>query len=127
MHKTKEFLYCLFDHVSGKTMYYQVAPNDSRAILELLHCTRVPLKDSCILRLGELSTSLPDISPSSTPFYNPNSSLSFDFYSSPVIVDWSACKLPENKADALAPLGLSPDEVAQITREHISDSVNSVR
>lgn len=127
MHKTHEFLYCLFDHVSGKTMYYQVASNDSRAILELLHVTRVPLKDSCVLRLGELVTSLPDISPSSSPFYNPHSSLSFDFYSCPVVVDWSSCKLPENKADALSPLGFSADEVAQLTREYISDSVDSVR
>lgn len=126
MHKTKVYLYCLFDNVSGSTLYYNVAENDSRAILKLLHSTRIPLAQSTVLRLGELITEIPPVEPDSEVSLDFRDVLKYTFYDVPIKVLWSACTLPENEAEALAPLGLSPSEVSEIVRKQ-QQKINLVR
>lgn len=116
MHTTKVYLYVLFDKLSGNTLYYQTAVNDSRAILKILEVTRIPLRDSVLLRLGELETNLPPVNPDVDISLDFSKVLKYNFYRSPKEVSWSACKLPESSADSLAPLGLSQSETVELVR-----------
>lgn len=117
MHKIKTYLYCVFDKYSGNTLYYQNSPNDSKAILNVLQTTRIPLTHSVLLRLGEIELNIPPVDvDSEIKELDFSKVLSYNFYRKPKIVDWSRCKLPENEAEALAPLGLSQSEVSEIVR-----------
>lgn len=124
------YVYCLYDKLSCATSFYQVAENDSKAILNILSMSiKVPLKDCTLIRLGVLDSYIPTLSPEDTPKnmdYVFSDVLDFDWYKKPVLVDWSACKLPESEAESLAPLGLSPSEVKQIVTNHLK-SLNVVR
>lgn len=119
-HHTKAFLYCQFDKKTAQTLFYQVAENDSRAILNLLQRTFIPLTNSDLYRLGEIVTDLPSVDPSIDTNYSLDQVLSFKFYDSPKFVPWSACKLPETPADSLAPLGLNSEEVKQIIQNQLN-------
>lgn len=99
------YLYCQFDEYTGNTTYYQVADNDSRAILQLLQVTTIPLTQSKLLRLAKIVKTLPRSAPDTMEKLDFKKTLTYTYYDSPILVDWSACKLPENKAEALAPLG----------------------
>lgn len=64
---------------------------------------RKPLKDIEIYELGEIED------------------ISINLYKKPVKHDWSEYKFPETRAEALAPLGLSPAEVQQIFDKKTAD------
>lgn len=99
------YLYCQYDEYTGNTTYYQVADNDSRAILQLLQVTTIPLTQSKLLRLARIDKKLPRSAPDNTEKLDFKKTLTYTYYEKPILVDWSACKLPESKAEALAPLG----------------------
>lgn len=66
---------------------------------------RKPLKDVDIYELGTID------------------SLNINLHKKPVLHSWTEYQFPETRAEALAPLGLKPDEVEQIFKEKItSDS-----
>lgn len=127
MHYTKVYLYAQFDRLTGSLKYCHYAPCDSQAILNLIHSTSIPLTQSDLLRLGELETMLPPIQPDDKDIsLDFKDVLEFTWYKKPVKVDWSCVTLPESPADALAPLGLSAEETAQIVREQ-QDKLNVTR
>lgn len=99
------YLYCQYDEYTGNTTYYQVAENDSRAILQLLQVTTIPLTQSKLLRLAKIEKILPRSAPDTTEKLDFKKTLTYTYYDKPILVNWSSCKLPENKAEALAPLG----------------------
>lgn len=103
--KVTSYLYCQYDEYTGNTTYYQVADNDSRAILQLLQVTTIPLTQSKLLRLAKIEKKLPRSAPDTMEKLDFKKTLTYTYYETPILVDWSACKLPENKAEALAPLG----------------------
>lgn len=111
-------IYCVFDKVSGHLSEFGVYQNDGLAVRSILLTYRVPLKDSDVLCLGEYKV---DVSKSDFSFND----VKLDFYKKPVLVPWSAYKFPEDLAEALAPLDLSPDEISEISRAKIKDEVNN--
>lgn len=118
MHYIKVYMYAQFDRLTGSLKYCHYAPCDSQAVLNLIHFTSVPLTQSDLLRLGELETMLPPIKPDDKDIsLNFNDVLEFTWYKKPLKVNWNCVTLPETEADALAPLGLSVEETAQIVRE----------
>lgn len=116
--ETHSYLYCQYDKTTGSTLYYQVADNDSRAILNLIHTTIIPLTQSVLLRLGEVHSVLPRHEKGDIPNLDFKDTLFYTFYDKPELVEWSACRFPESKADSLAPLGLSPEDTNELIREN---------
>lgn len=117
MHYTKVYCYGQFDRLTGSLKYLHYAPSDSQAILNLLQSTVIPLTQSDLLRLGELETTLPPVEPDNILDLNYKDVLEFDWYKVPKKIDWSCVRLPESPADALAPLGLSAEETAEIVKQ----------
>lgn len=50
--------------------------------------------------------------------------LKIDLYDTPILHEWSEYKFPENKAEALAPLGLNPSEVEKVFNNKNSEIIN---
>lgn len=118
--KSKCFVYAVYDKYFGSFSSMFVAENDALACRLAFTSLRVPLKDSDLYCLGDFVRTIPfgehgKIDP--IPF-----SLDLNWYSSPRFVSWDNYRLPETIADAVAPLGLSPDEVAELTRKQIEES-----
>lgn len=115
-----QYLYCQFNRFTGETLYYHLASNPVKAILNILNTTTVPLTMSDLLCLGKVTCTAP-MSDNDDGSVNPLSldNLSFEFYSKPKIIPWSACKLPEDEAASLAPLGLSADETKLIVESQL--------
>lgn len=128
MHKTKVYLYCLFDKVSAQTLFYNVSENDSRALLKIIQTPtmRIPLSQCEVLRLGELLTSVPEAKPDTFTLLDFKDVLSFEFYRKPKSISWSEIRLPENSVEALAPLGLSVSEVEELVKRE-QQNMNIVR
>lgn len=128
MHKTKVYLYCLFDKVSAQTLFYNVSENDSRALLKIIQtpAMRIPLTQCEVLRLGELVTTVPEANPENFTLLEFKDVLSFEFYRKPKSLSWDSIRLPENSAEALAPLGLSVSEVEELVKRE-QQNMNLVR
>lgn len=124
-HKTMSYLYCLFDKVTGNCLYYSESENDGSYVRKLIQCTTIPFTQSVPLCLGSVFRSVKQFDPSNVTDFNWFDTVKYEFYKTPRQVDWSSCKLPENQADAIAPLGLSPDEVIEITRRAQSNIVST--
>lgn len=116
-HKTLSYLYCLFDKVTGECLYYSESENDGSYVRKLIQRTIVPLTQSIPLCLGSVTRSFLQLDPSKPFELDWSDTVKYEFYEKPRQVDWSSCRLPETKADAIAPLGLSADEVAELTRQ----------
>ena len=113
------FLYGVLDVLSGQLHHFVVCPNDGLAVRTILLSLQVPLKDNVLYRFCDIDT--PFASPTVTPEYDISQ---FNFSKvKPVKVDWSAYRFPVDVAEAVAPLGCSPDEIRQITLNHQRDSV----
>ena len=113
----RENLYCVFDKLSGTFHHFTVAANDGLAVRNILLTLTCPLKDNVCLKLGRFEKAFPSDS-------QEVSLLDCDFtaFEDFQEVSWSSYRFPENVAEALAPLGLSPDEVKEIARRKISES-----
>lgn len=113
----QENLYCVFDKLSGTFHHFTTATSDGLAVRNILLTLTCPLKDNVCLKLGRFDKSfnpgLQEINLSNCTF------ISFGDFQ---IVDWSVYKFPNDVAEALAPLGCSPDEIKEITRQKISES-----
>ena len=103
----KDFVYMAYDYVSHYPIFFFVARNDSEAVRKAMLSLRVPLKDSSIYQLGCFN---PDLDIAN---FKPLKILR--------LVPWSSYKLPENMADALAPLGASPDEIQEIIKNSVAN------
>lgn len=112
-----ENLYCVFDKLSGTFHHFTTATSDGLAVRNILLTLTCPLKDNVCLKLGRFEkvfeSDVQEISLSNCAFLPCG-----DFQ----IVDWSVYKFPNDVAEALAPLGCSPDEIKEITRKKISES-----
>lgn len=112
----KENLYAVFDKISGVLYEFTVQPNDTLAVRSVLLTLRVPLKDSKLICLGAVKSNF-DTNDEELDL----SQLDFDWNERPRVVSWNCYKFPENVSDALAPLGLSPDEVRNLANKKIRD------
>lgn len=112
-------LYALYDKVSGTLTNTFVSTNDGLAVRETLLSLRVPIRDSEIYQIGTFTQELDNDKAS---FFE--LSCHFKTITVPRLVSWDSYKFPENVAEALAPLGCSPDEVAEIAKNKIKSEVN---
>lgn len=110
-------LYGVFDTVSGHFIQFGVFENDGLAVRSFLLTFRVPLKDCEVYCFGDYKTSL------SHPPYSLKD-CEFKFLRKPRLVSWDSYKFPETVAEALAPLKLSPDEIAEISKSKIKETIN---
>lgn len=116
---TKESLYGVFDKLSGHVTQFFTRSSDAIAVRDIIFTLRYPLKDTVLLKFGDFETSIPADSPIENVldcFTKSDWNLK--------IVPWDTYKLPETTAEALAPLGLSPDEVKKISEEKINKIEN---
>ena len=113
-------LYALFDKVSGTVTNTFIALNDGLAVRETLLTLRVPIRDSQIYQIG---TFVQNLDKDKISVFD----LSCHFSVNPNyrLVSWDSYRFPENVAEALAPLGCSPDEVAEISKNRIKSEVNN--
>lgn len=110
----KEKIYLVFDKVSGDVPFLFKSSNDGLAVRTALLSLRCPIRDCALYCVGSLTRSLVD---------NLND---FDVvYDDLRLIPWSVYKLPFDKAESLAPLGLSSDEIKQISLDKIHSSVNN--
>lgn len=108
--------YALYDKVSDHVLSTFVATNDGVAVRDVLLSLRVPIRDSEIYQIGTFTHEAnPDGSSSFTL------SCSFQTLPAPRLVSWDSYKFPENVAEAVAPLGCTPDEVREITKNRIRE------
>lgn len=115
--KLKQKLYCVLDTLSGALHHFTVQTSDSLAVRSVLLSLTCPLRDNKIYCLCDVDS---DLSSSSELDI---SCINFGAIT-PRLVSWDSYKLPETRAEAIAPLGLSPDEVSQITRDKINSIEN---
>lgn len=118
--ETHSFLYCQYDRTTGSTSFYQVADNNARAILNILHATTIPLTQSDLLCLAEVHSKLPRHEQNKVPNLDFKDTLEYTFYDKPRLVEWSEARFPETEAEALAPLGLSDDDTKSIIDDYHS-------
>lgn len=118
----KENLYCVFDKVSGTLSHFVSATSDGLAVRQILLSLQVPLKDTICLCFGTFTKS-----------YSDSDMLSADLVWSKILhfgscdireVPWSCYKFPADVAEALAPLGASPDEVNAVMKAQQNKIVN---
>lgn len=101
-------LYCVFDSLSGEMREFTMATSDGLAVRRILSTLRVPLKDTQCLCLGEYKKTLSDNESRFSLL-----DVAWTFYNSPKSVPWTSYKFPESPAEALAPLGATPEEIEQ--------------
>lgn len=106
--KVVEKLYCVLDHVSGELREFTVATSDGLAVRRILMTLRVPIKDNDVFCLGEIHR---DFSESAILIDSSCISTKLDEFRQ---VPWSSYRFPEDKAEAFAPLGLTPDELSEV-------------
>lgn len=97
-----DFLYCVFDKLSGKLSEFGLYSSDGLAAREILKTLRVPLKDSLLLKLFEYDKSAVT---SDMKEVSLNDVRICDF--NVTVIPWSVYKFPENQAEALSPLEAS--------------------
>lgn len=104
-----ESLYCSFDILSGTFSNFVMATSDGLAARRILLTLRVPIKDNLLVCLGKitktLNKNLDTVDLRQFAFENE----SFR------VCDWKSYRFPENVAEALAPLGLTDEELKTIS------------
>lgn len=104
----KDFVYMAYDDISHYPIFFFVARNDSEAVRKAMLSLRVPLKDSSLYQIGA---------------FNPDDSkANFETLKSLRFIPWSSYRLPENIAEALAPIGASPSEIEEIIKNSVKKS-----
>lgn len=106
--KVVEKLYCVLDHVSGELREFTVATSDGLAVRRILMTLRVPIKDNTVFCLGEIERNFAE------DCRHVDSSCISTRLDEFRQVSWSSYRFPEDKAEALAPLGLTPDELSEV-------------
>lgn len=115
----KQNFYLVYDKVSCSFDHGFSSASDFLAVRSVLSTLDVPIKDSILFCIGSFKA---DFDPETLEIDFECVTLSMlDFWR---VVPWSSYKFPETPADALAPLGLSPDEVKAIANRKI-DSIGS--
>lgn len=115
MHTVKLNFYTVFDKISGNFISFTLANCDgsaSRYFIKLLPVDR--FDDYQIYRCGKYELSAPPSDVNQVMKLIDNVTLSVFPEGDWIPVSWSSWRKPENEAELLAPLGLSPDETAQI-------------
>lgn len=97
-------LYMAYDKIAMYPSFFCVAGSDAEAVRKCMLSARVPLKDSDIYYIGSFRFG-------SAPNFNSVSKLR--------LVPWTAYRLPETMAEALAPLDASPEEIQEIINNSI--------
>lgn len=108
-------LYCLYDKVSDTVVSTFISQSDGVAVRNTLLTLRVPIRDSEIYQIGEMSRFIEN-----DKIKDFESSTAF-VLCEPRLVSWECYKFPENVAEAVAPLGCTPDEVREITKNKIKE------
>lgn len=109
-------LYCLYDKVADRFSHFMLASSDGMYVRELVaHRIAFPLnfRDTEVYCLGEFKHD---------ERYTLDSNIIGLRH-----ISWDAWKAPENTAELLAPLGLSPEETARISREKIETQIEDLR
>lgn len=113
----QENLYAVFDKLSGTFHHFTTATSDGLAVRNILLTLTCPLKDNVCVKLGRFDK-----------VFNPNAdeisllNCSFIPFDDFQVVDWKVYKFPNDVAEALTPLGCTPDEIKEITRNKIKES-----
>nr|CAI9751025.1 hypothetical protein YJOPZNRJ_YJOPZNRJ_CDS_0002 [Microvirus sp.] len=96
----KDNFYYTYDLVSHSPIFYFTASCDGVAVRAALPALRTPLRDVELRCVGPINDDgLPE---------------NFSSYG---VVSWDAYKFPETKAEAVAPLNLSPSEIEKMENE----------
>lgn len=100
----KEKLFCFYDNVAKSPITFASSPNCPTLIRQYLQyiASSKPLKDITIYEVAEIEGF--EVKPIS-----------------PVVHSWDEYKFPENKAEALAPLGASVTEIEKAFAEKTAD------
>lgn len=112
----KQNFYLVYDKVLCSFSHGFSCASDSIAVRSVLSTLRVPIKDSILFCIGSFKAD-----------FNPEiveigfECVTYSMLDSWRVVPWSSYKFPESPAEALAPLGLSPDEVKDIANRKIAD------
>lgn len=114
-------VYGVYDKVAGIFGMFFHSKTDGLACRTALSTLRFPIRDTELYCLGDYSVKVDDLKSTSISFDN----CSFEWYSEPRLVSWDSYKFPEDTSEALAPLNLSADEIAEISRRKIDAIVNS--
>lgn len=93
-------VYMIYDKVANYPIGFVIANSDGEACRKAMLSLRVPLRDSILYQIGYFESG----------FLTPN----FSALKKMREVDWSSYRLPETLADAIAPLGASPEEIREI-------------
>lgn len=121
--KIDSSLYAVFDKSAGILREFTVGVTAGNACRDILLTLRVPLNDSELVKLGDFVRDVPVTSPAGSLRYGVN--LRFIPCDKPEIIPWTVYKFPENVADAVAPLGCTPEEVREITLSHVKECDSS--
>lgn len=100
------YLYFVFDKLSGAFHEFTLAPNDTIAVRNVLLTLRVPLKDSLLYKFGEITGSFDPASESLSL-----SDFNIVFFDNPELVSWACYKFPETVAESLSDLGMTKSEL----------------
>lgn len=109
-------LYCLYDKVADRFSHFMLASSDGMYVRELVaHRIAFPLnfRDTEVYCLGTVN--IDDLITIDGKVLGKRK------------VSWDAWKAPENTAELLAPLGLSPEETARISREKIERQIEELK
>ena len=119
--KIKSKHYIVFDKVSGQIILSLTSQNDTLAVRDSLMTMRVPLKDCELYQVADIVSDFDS--------HSNEIKFGFDFkynsLSSPRFVSWSCYKFPESPAEALAPLGLSNEELNQLVSNEVKNDSRS--
>lgn len=118
--KRTQKIYCVYDKLTPCFYQFCVADNDGLACRTILLSLRVPLKDTELLCLGEIHSEY-DVSLNEVPL----SCHDIKYYDKPRVIPWSVYKFPDTIAEAVAPLGCTPEEIKQITENKINSVKNA--
>lgn len=101
----KNYLYGFYDVVSEEYAVFAISNSASNLVRTYYpaFANRTPLKDIAIFELGEVNSDV------------------ISLYKHKKQFTWDCYKFPENKAEALAPLGLKPSDVEAIFNEKTKD------
>lgn len=107
-------LYGIFDKLAGRYVQFFSRPSDALAVRDSLYTLRFSLNDSELICFGDIKLTVPtDVEDIHAP------EVTFFTSSLPRLVPWDSYKFPETVGEALAPLGLSDEEIKEISKAKI--------
>lgn len=115
----KYHIYALFDKISGTVTQIFISQTPGLAVRTILSTLRVPIRDSELYQIGEFNQELVRDELSS---FDSCKFVLFDEYR---LVSWDCYRFPEDVAEALSPLGCSPDEIVEISKNRIKNEVKN--